>query len=801
MFSLKYHKVLYPLIIILTHQYIEAMDWSEFDREAAGYPNINEARGRESENEYQAKIPEKGFSDLVGLAPEIIDIADEIKIYDAAHEIYRAKPILLYGPSGTGKSSIAESIAYETGWAFYPISASRLITAYQGSGPKQIRELFKKASSSERGAIVFIDEIDAIANNKSSSDHNEVQSTLYAIHDELDKLKGNILCFVATNYLEKIPAPLLGRFSRIYIGLPNREQRFELFKKLLGNEDNGFTDKILNKLAGYTHEFNYREIHSCLTKKLPIASCFSKEELVEIEILKSQKNEIINLQSLKSIRLLFVYWAKKILKDIPTPNLNNFLNIPKIAALLVDMTPKQIRQSVLSLFNLSQSRKRNVGFYQGISPEDIITSIYYQNPDKILSWDTKKEIIRYFLDRYDLPSLTYDLKKDIGFNSEVHYIPENICPLCIESENRTRAHEPHVCEDMVLDSLSEDMNVQDIRAFIDSAVKISTENELYISNGNQTQFKKLNPYRMFSTNIARALLESLEKKATPFITIETLKENPSYRTPTNTNLNASVNLGSPSGLLSILTPLASFAIPAINISIPVRDSESKREEHLTFNMEKNRFDNRSDQVFQEGVISLGTEDSQKYARKELMNTPPLSLLLVFKVIEILLYDQNMDVKNSLLNIYNDGFYINILIKLLFIRNLGYFTIRDIYSEAIRIAKSHGQSILTKDYFFSALHKLHFNITYYEDHEQNPIPYYTSLIKEKGGMSAEQRQKNRYNEIKRILRNQISVIIYNENIVSITPIGIEEQLDKCFNNKASLQDKKPTSNNSWSCTIS
>jgi transitional endoplasmic reticulum ATPase len=140
--------------------------------------------------------------------------------------------LLLAGPPGTGKTTVAKVLAAQARASFYPISGADVISKWVGESERNIRQLFERAREN-RPSIVFVDEIDAIAGRRGSVEtHDSHVNQLLA---EIDGIGGQRGVFVvgATNRPDQIDPALLrgGRLSRtIVLGLPDEAGRLAVLR-------------------------------------------------------------------------------------------------------------------------------------------------------------------------------------------------------------------------------------------------------------------------------------------------------------------------------------------------------------------------------------------------------------------------------------------------------------------------------------------------------------------------------------------------------------------------------------------
>jgi cell division protease FtsH len=147
------------------------------------------------------------------------------------------KGVLLVGPPGTGKTMLAKAVAGEANVPFFSISGSEFVEMFVGMGAAKVRDLFKQAKD-KAPCIVFIDEIDAIGQKRSSGNYggnDEREQTLNQLLTEMDGFEGNngVIILAATNRPESLDPALTrpGRFDRrVPVELPDLKGRESILR-------------------------------------------------------------------------------------------------------------------------------------------------------------------------------------------------------------------------------------------------------------------------------------------------------------------------------------------------------------------------------------------------------------------------------------------------------------------------------------------------------------------------------------------------------------------------------------------
>ena len=192
------------------------------------------------------------------------------------------KGVILYGPPGTGKTMLAKAMAGEANIPFFATNASEFVEMYVGVGASRVRSLFKKARENAP-CIVFIDELEALAKDKSIDNNSEREQTLKQLLTELDGFSTTegILVVGATNDLSSLNQTFIrsGRFDRhVAVGLPDRYEREEILKihskkKIMSKEVS------LSNLAKKTTGLSGADLETVLNEAALLATLESKKEI------------------------------------------------------------------------------------------------------------------------------------------------------------------------------------------------------------------------------------------------------------------------------------------------------------------------------------------------------------------------------------------------------------------------------------------------------------------------------------------------------------------------------------------
>lgn len=180
---------------------------------------------------------DKTFKDVAGIPEakeQLMDIVDFLKNPGKYARLGAKVPrgALLDGPPGTGKTLLAKAVAGEAGCNFIVRNGSDFVNKYVGVGADNIRKTFEEAKKN-LPCVIFIDEIDAIGAQRSSSGEAGSTEDAKALNALLSQMDGfgteeGIIVLAATNRKDMLDSALTrsGRFDvKVTVDAPNREGR------------------------------------------------------------------------------------------------------------------------------------------------------------------------------------------------------------------------------------------------------------------------------------------------------------------------------------------------------------------------------------------------------------------------------------------------------------------------------------------------------------------------------------------------------------------------------------------------
>lgn len=218
--------------------------------------------------------PVEEYSDIGGCDKQIQELIEAVVLPMTHKDMFKTigirppKGVLLHGPPGTGKTLLARACANQTNAIFLKLAGPQLVQMFIGDGAKLIRDAFELAkekisSGVSAGAIIFIDEIDAIGTKRFGGDQSgdrEVQRTMLELLSQLDGFSSNemIKVIAATNRPDVLDPALLrsGRLDRkIELPHPTEDARAKILK-IHSRKMNVGPDVVYDELARSCDDFN-----------------------------------------------------------------------------------------------------------------------------------------------------------------------------------------------------------------------------------------------------------------------------------------------------------------------------------------------------------------------------------------------------------------------------------------------------------------------------------------------------------------------------------------------------------------
>ncbi|WP_238139683.1 AAA family ATPase [Roseateles aquatilis] len=234
------------------------------DRPAVSAPQSSSPVGTSNVPERIAElvyelVPRRRLADLV-LRPELVtDIEEFLYEYSQAallreHSLEPRHTILMVGPPGNGKTSLAEAIAAELSLPLLSVRYDAIVDSFLGETSNRLRKLIDHATLNP--CVLFFDEFDAVGKERSDSQETgEIKRVVSTLLMQMDRLPSHAVVVCATNHPELLDRAVWRRFEiKLEIGRPGPAELavwFERFEQSLGAGPIGIsTQQFASHMAG-----------------------------------------------------------------------------------------------------------------------------------------------------------------------------------------------------------------------------------------------------------------------------------------------------------------------------------------------------------------------------------------------------------------------------------------------------------------------------------------------------------------------------------------------------------------------
>jgi len=187
-------------------------------------------------NFVQEVIPERKLDDLI-LPKEVLEIVHEV--VQEHHRLdllrsYNLEPrnrVLLIGPPGNGKTSLAEAIAESLMVPLLVVRYDGVVGTYLGETAVRLRRLMEHAAT--RKCVLFFDEFETLGKERGDThETGEIKRVVSSLLLQVDSLPSHVVVVGATNHAELLDRAVWRRFQvRMVLPEPTRARLAGWFAK------------------------------------------------------------------------------------------------------------------------------------------------------------------------------------------------------------------------------------------------------------------------------------------------------------------------------------------------------------------------------------------------------------------------------------------------------------------------------------------------------------------------------------------------------------------------------------------
>jgi SpoVK/Ycf46/Vps4 family AAA+-type ATPase len=195
--------------------------------------------------------------------------------------------ILMVGPPGTGKTSLAKAMSEHLATPFVEVRLSMITDQYLGETAKNIDRVFALAKRLSP-CILFIDEFDFVAKTRSSDEHAALKravNTLLKAIDNISLTTDGVLLLAATNHPKMLDSAAWRRFDDIMkFPLPDVDMRKRILDIVTKEIDGDFDTA---EIASLTHGYSGSDLRMVIREGVLSALVTERTELTQKDMLNA----------------------------------------------------------------------------------------------------------------------------------------------------------------------------------------------------------------------------------------------------------------------------------------------------------------------------------------------------------------------------------------------------------------------------------------------------------------------------------------------------------------------------------
>ena len=154
-----------------------------------------------------------------------------------AHGLDPRHRLLLAGPPGNGKTSLAEAIAESLAVPFFVVRYEAMIGSYLGETAGRLGRVFDYVRTTP--SVLFFDEFDAVGKERGDiHETGEIKRVVTSLLMNIDELPSYAIVIAATNHSELLDRAVWRRFQlRLSLPAPDEQELAKYFNRFLASFD------------------------------------------------------------------------------------------------------------------------------------------------------------------------------------------------------------------------------------------------------------------------------------------------------------------------------------------------------------------------------------------------------------------------------------------------------------------------------------------------------------------------------------------------------------------------------------